>query len=159
MAGRFDGAPRPLRPGDAAPVRALVREALGDTAYLGRLLELVALAERADPESEALVIERGGVLAALALFGGVAGAQDVWRLHTVLIAPQVSLREAGDPLVAALVQRVRALNGRMLVAELPADPAYGTTLSLLRANDFDQEGRLEDYFRDGVALLFLRRDL
>jgi len=29
----------------------------------------------------------------------------------------------------------------------------------LRANEFRQEGRIPDYYRDGVSLLFLRREL
>ena len=33
------------------------------------------------------------------------------------------------------------------------------TLSLLRAKGFRQEGRIPDFFRDEVALLFLRRDM
>jgi hypothetical protein len=49
--------------------------------------------------------------------------------------------------------------GRLLTAELPADPVIGRTLTLLRANGFKQDGKIPDYFRDGVALLFLRREL
>ena len=159
MTGYFDAAPRPLAPGDVEPVRALVWGALGVTPYVDRVMELLSAAEHGDPESRALVIERDGTVAALALYGQVAGAQDTWRLNMLLIAPKVALREVGRAIVDALVEKVRAAGARMLVAELPADAALGRTLSLLRANDFDQEARIPDFYRDGVAMLFLRRAL
>ena len=42
---------------------------------------------------------------------------------------------------------------------MPDDPALGRSLSLLLANGFKEEGRVRDFFRSGVALLFLRRDV
>lgn len=159
MTGYFDAAPRPLHDGDAEPVRALIWGALGVTPYVDRVIEQLAAAERGDPESHALVIERDGTVAALALYGPVAGAADAWHLNMVLIAPRVELRDVGTAIVGAVVETVRKAQGRLLVAELPADAALGRSLSLLRANGFRQEGRLPDYYRDGVALLFLRREL
>ncbi len=159
MTGYFQAAPRPLHPGDIEPVRDLVRGALGATPYVGRVMELLDAAARADAECDALIMERDGTVAALALFGVAAGARDVWRLHTILLADRVDRRDAGATIVEAVVQRVRTLGARMLVAELPTDPAFGDSLPLLRANDFEQEGRIADFFRDGVALLFLRRGL
>ena len=108
---------------------------------------------------QALVIERDGTVASLALYGPVAGASDAWHLRTILLAPEVGAREVGRAMIDGVVETVRALGGRLLLAELPADAALGRTLSLLRANGFKEEGRVPDYFRDGVALLFLRRDL
>lgn len=159
MTGYFAAAPRPLHPGDEEAVRALVYGALGVTPYVDRVMELLEAAERGDPESSALVVERDGTVAALALFGIVAGARDVWKLHTVLLAPRIEPREVGSAIVDAVLERVGARQARQLVAELPEDPAYGNTLALLRARQFEQEGRIPDFYRDGVALLFLRRDL
>jgi GNAT superfamily N-acetyltransferase len=159
VTGYFDAAPRALASGDVEPVRALVWGALGVTPYVDRAIELLSAAERGDPESQALVIERDGTVAALALFGPVAGAQDTWRLNVLLVAPKVALREVGRAIVDAVVERVRESGARLLVAELPADEVLGRTLSLLRANDFDQEARIPDFYREGVAQLFLRRAL
>ena len=58
-----------------------------------------------------------------------------------------------------MLAEVRTSGGRFLLAELPADPVIGSTLTLLRKNGFRQEGRIPDFFRDGVALLFLLRKL
>jgi GNAT superfamily N-acetyltransferase len=159
VTGYFDAAPRPLLPGDAEPVRALVWGALGVTPYVDRVIELLSSAERGDPESRALVIERDGTVAALALFGPVAGAADAWHLSMVLIAPRVELREVGGAMIEGVVQFVRRAGARLLVAELPADAVLGRSLSLLRANDFREEGRVRNFYRDGVAMLFLRREL
>ena len=157
MTGYFDAAPRPLVPDDVEPVRALIWGALGVTPYVDRVMELLSAAEHGDPESKALVIERDGTVASLALYGPVAGSDGAWRISMLLVAPRVELRDVGRAMVDAIVDSVKKAGARLLVAELPADAVLGRTLSLLRANDFDQEGRIPDFFREGVALLFLRR--
>lgn len=159
MTGYFHASPRPLLPGDAEAVRSLVWGALGITPYVDRVIDLLTAAERGDPESRALVTERDGTVAALALFGPVAGAVDAWHLSMVLITPRVELREVGRAMIDGVVDSARQAGARLLVAELPADAVLGRSLSLLRANGFRQEGHVPDYFRDGVALLFLRREL
>jgi GNAT superfamily N-acetyltransferase len=159
VTGYFDAAPRPLQSGDSEAVRSLVWAALGVTPYVDRVAELLAAAEHGDPESRALVIERDGTVAALALYGPVAGTTGTWHLSMVLLAPRVELRDVGRAIVDAVAAHVRHEGGRLLVAELPADAALGRTLTLLRANGFRQESRVADFFRDGVALLFLCRDV
>jgi ribosomal protein S18 acetylase RimI-like enzyme len=159
VTGYFDAAPRPLTSADVEPVRALVWGALGVTPYVDRVVELLSAAEHGDPESRALVIERDGTVAALALFGPVAGATDAWRISMVLVAPRVALRDVGRSIIDGVVESARRSDARLLVAELPADAVLGRSLSLLRANGFHQEARIPDFYRDGVALLFLRRAL
>jgi hypothetical protein len=159
VTGYFQGAPRPLRPGDAEPVRALVLSALGVTPYVDRVIELLSAVERGDPETRALVIERDGTVASLAIFGPVAGTSDTWQLRIVLLAPRVETREVGRSMIDGVVESVRRDRGRLLVAELPADAVLGQSLTLLRASGFRQEGRIPDFFREGVALLFLRKEL
>lgn len=132
---------------------------LGVTPYVDRALELLEGAEHHDPETSALIIERDGTVAALALFGPVSGAQDTWKLAAFLMSERVEPREIGRALLDAVVAVATRAGGRLLTAELPADPVLGRTLSLLRANGFTQDGKVADYFRDGVALLFLRREL
>ena len=148
-----------MTPADAEGVRALVMASLGVTPYVDRALELVTQSERSDPEVRSLLIERDGTVAALGLFGPIAGTQGTWKLHSLLLAERIDPRRVGGPIVDAVVATVRREGGRMLVAELPADPAIGKVLSLLRAMGFKQEGRIPDFFRDEVALLFLRREM
>ena len=157
--GYFDAAPRPIAPGDEAGVRALVLASLGVTPYIDREMELVTLAQGGDPEVRSLVIERDGTVAALALFGPVAGTQGTWKLYSLLMAERVEPRQVGGAMIDAVVAVVKRESGRLLTAELPADPVIGKTLTLLRGKGFKQEGRIPHFFRDEVALLFLRRDM
>ena len=159
MTGYFSGAPRPLVPADAEPVRGLVIATLGVTPYVDRVLELLAEAERGDSDTHALTVERDGTYAALALFGEIVPSNAVWKLHTLLISERVHAREVGDAMLHAVMERVRALGGGSVLAELPGDPVYGQALNVLRANRFRQQGRLPDYYRDGVSLLFLSKAL
>ena len=157
--GYFDAAPRPITITDAEGVRALVHASLGVTPYVDRVIELVELSERGDPEVRSFVIERDGTVAALALFGAIAGAQGTWKLHAMLLADRVDPREVGGAMIEGVVAAARNAGARLLTAELPGDPVMGKVLSLLRASSFKQEGRIPDFFRDNVALLFLRRDI
>ena len=159
MTGYFDAAPRTRSSEEAEPARALVLGVLGMTPYVDRALELVAAAERGDPEVHALVNARDGTVAALALYGPVAGASGAWHLSLLLTAAGIDARAIGVPLITTALEEIRASGGRFLLAELPADPVIGSTLTLLRKTGFRQEARIPDFYREGVALLFLRRDL
>lgn len=159
MTGYFDAAPRAITPEDAEPVHALVLGVLGVTPYVDRTLDLVAAAARGDVEVRALLIARDGTVAALALFGPVAGANGAWQLHMLLTAAGIAAKDVGGALIDAALAEVRANGGRFLLAELPADPVIGSSLTLLRSRRFKQVGRIPDFYREGVALLFLRRDV
>jgi len=151
--------PRPLRPTDSEPARALVWGVLGVTPYVDRAVELLAAATRGDPETRGLVIERDATVVTLALFGPQAGTRDTWRLYGVLIAPHIESQDLGRVMIDAVVQDAEGSGARLLVAELPADHAVGRMLSLLRATGFRQEARIAHFYRDGVAQLVLRREL
>jgi len=159
MTGYFDATPRAPHAGDAEATRALVWAALGVTPYVDRAIELLDAAERGDPDSRALLIERDGTAAALALFGPIAGTANTWRLGAALVAPQLEPDDVGRVIVEAIVSATRAGGGRLLVAELADDVALGRSLALLQNNGFSEEGRVRDFFRRGVALIFLRREL
>jgi GNAT superfamily N-acetyltransferase len=160
MTGYFALAPRPLSPDDHVPARVLLMGALGVTPYIDRAMEVLQRAERGhDTEHRALVIARDGTVAALALFGAVAGAVGVSRLHAAMVAPGVSLADVGQRIVAAVLDITRREGGRLVVAELPDDPAIGQVRALLTSVGFEEEARVPDFYRDGVALTLLRREL
>jgi hypothetical protein len=142
---------RALMPDDAAIARALVEQHHGGTSYASRLLEILDSALRFDdPEHMALLAldPASGELRGLALFGTVAGASRVVKLHTVL----------GEELVIllALVDAVRHVaessGERMIVCELPDDPAFVLVAEALGESEYLEEGRVPDFVRDGVAL-------
>ena len=158
MTGYFNP-PRPLARTDLEAVRALVLGTLGVTPYVDRVLQVATASDGSDPDALGLIAERDGTVAALALYGPVTGAERVWHISMLLVAPRVDVREVGGMLLDAVIDSVRDRQARILMAELPADRAIGASLSLLRAKGFAQEARIADFYSDGVALLFLRLDL
>jgi hypothetical protein len=132
---------------------------LAGTAYLERARELLTAAAARDPECQAAVLEDDSGLQSLVLFGPVAGATDVWRIRLLVLGAGTEPREIGRSIVGAALDGAREAGGRMLTAELPADPVLGSSLTALRATGFRQDGRVPDFFRDGVALLFFSKEL
>jgi hypothetical protein len=65
----------------------------------------------------------------------------------------------GARLMQAVAAAARDAGARFLLAELPDDPAIGAVVALLRDNGFYEDARVPDFFRDGVALTFLRMNL
>jgi L-amino acid N-acyltransferase YncA len=162
MTGYFALAPRALSPDDHVPARVLLMGALGVTPYIDHAMEVLQHAEQRggqNNEHRALVIARDGTVAALALYGRVAGAVGVMKLHSVVLAPSVTGDDVGERIVRAVVENARAEGMRLLVAELPDDPAIGQQLALLASSGFEEEARVLDYFRDGVDLTLLRRSV
>jgi len=152
--------PRPILPEDVQGTRVLLMGALGVTPYIDRALEVLSLAERGgDPEHRGLVVARDGTVAGLALFGTLTGTVGGARLHTAVIAPSVDASDVGTRLMRAVISAARETGARFLIAELPDDPAIGSVLALLRDNGFYEEARVPDFFRDGIALSFLRMKL
>jgi len=150
------GVARALQPFDADAARTYLESSLAGTVYLNRALELLENAVGGDSETRALIA--GEPLNAIVFFGPVAGTEGTWQIRMMSVAQELQ-RDAGRPFVHALLDIVRKEGARAMVAELPADDAIGDALTLLRANGFRQTGKVADYYRDGVALLFLRREL
>ncbi|HTE44360.1 MAG TPA: hypothetical protein VK636_03860 [Gemmatimonadaceae bacterium] len=160
MTGYFALDPRPLLPEDHQGTRVLLMGALGVTPYIDRALEVLELAERGnDPEHRALVIARDGTVAGLMLFGTIAGTSGGARLHTAALVPGVDVDDVGERLMRSMCDVARDAGARYLLAEMPDDPALGTVVTLLREHGFYEEARVPDFFREGVALSFLRLNL
>src|SRR5690349_15424640 len=152
MTGYFATAPRALSPDDHVAARVLLMGALGVTPYIDRAMEILQLAERGgghDDEHCALVIERDGTVAALALFGAVAGAVGVKKLHVAVLAPSVSAEDVGQRILRAVFDEARGQGARLIVAELPDDPAMGQVRALLATEGFAEEARVPDFYREG----------
>jgi L-amino acid N-acyltransferase YncA len=156
--GYFDLAPRPIASEDAAGAHQLLIQRLGVTPYLDRAIEILTLAERGDdPEHRAYVVARDKTVVGLALFGSIAGTEAGFKLYVVAIESRET--DIGARLVDAVATAVVEDHGRFMVAELADEPALATTIALLRSNGFAEVGRIPDYYRDGVPLTILRRDL
>ena len=148
---------RALMPEDADAARAFVARLFGPSRYRARALEVLASAlEFEDPEYMALLAfteDEERRLVGLVLFGTVAGARSVVKVHGVLAherEPAVALLEA--------VRRTSEHSGeRMIVCEVPDDAPFAVAAEALAADGYVEEGRVPDFVRDGVALrLFVR---
>ena len=134
--------------------------ALGVTPYVDRVVEVLDQAARGgDPEAQALIIERDGTIAGLVLFGVVAGTRGAARVHALVLNRGVDADDVGGRLVGAAASALALSGARLVVAELPDDPALGPVPGVLLRSGFREEARVPDFFRDGVALSLLRRDL
>ena len=93
------------------------------------------------------------------LFGSIAGTRGGARLHTAVLAPGVDADDVGERLMRAIASVLKAGGARFILAEMPDDPALGTVFALLREHGFREEARVPDFYREGVALTFLRLEL
>ena len=145
-------------PDDAAAARAFISAQFDNERYRVRALEVLSSAlEFEDPEYMALLAldESDQHIAGVALFGTVAGARSVVKLHGV-IAPE---RAVAASLVDAVRRASEQSGERMIVTELPDDAQFATVAAALQAGGFVEEGRVPDFVRDGVALRLLVRPL
>ena len=149
---------RALAPEDAAPARAYLSAVLAGTRYRARALEVLehALAFE-DPEYMVLLAldANEGALQGLALFGTVAGARSVVKVHGVAS----SRLDAAVALLEAVRHASEQSGERMIVCELPDDPVVSMLAAALDAAGYVEQGRVPDFIADGVALRLLVRPL
>ena len=145
---------RPLLPEDARAARETIVERYRGTPYLDRLLEVLGDALRfEDPEYLCLLAAPGESErpAGLVLFGTVLGARLVTKIHAVVAAdPRVQLA-----LLDAVRETCVRSGERLVVCELPHDAPFDVAGVALLASGFSEEGRVEDFVREGVALRLL----
>ena len=144
----------PLLPKDADAARALVVARLTGTRYESRVLEQLDVAlSFEDPEYMALLaaVPVSGQLVGVVMFGAVAGAHRVSKLHVLL-----GDDEATCAILAMAVRTVASDSGeRMVVAEVPDDAVFRPAIAALRGSGFDEEARVADFVADGLGLRFL----
>jgi hypothetical protein len=148
---------RPLMPQDAEAARAAIVDQLRGTAYLARILEVLDDALRfEDPEYLCLLAapDEDDAPSGLVLFGTVLGARLATKVHAVVaLDPRVQLA-----LIDAVRETCVRSGERLVICELPHDVPFDVTAVALLASGYREEGRVEDFVRDGVALrLFVWR--
>ncbi|HET9798694.1 MAG TPA: hypothetical protein VFP90_11915 [Gemmatimonadaceae bacterium] len=145
---------RPLMPEDARSAHDLLERAFRGTAYLLRLREVLDDALRfEDPEYLCLLAEseRESALEGLVLFGTILGARLATRVHAV-VAPDPRVQLA---LLDAVRETCVRSRERLVICELPHDTPFDLAWIALVARGYREEGRIEDFVRDGVALRLL----
>ncbi len=136
-------------------------QAFGNTLYAEAPRDALrrALAGENPREHGGLIAQREAQVVGVAVYGFVAGAEGAGRMHAMAVAPDSRRHGIARQLIEAFVDDLARRGARFVIVEMPdaAEMAIGRTL-LMNAR-FAEESRVADYFRDGVALAFLRRDL
>jgi hypothetical protein len=142
---------RPLLPEDAAAAAGVLTDAFRGTPYLARMQEVLESALRFDdPEFLCLLAQpsESEPRTGLVLFGTVLGARLVAKVHVVTGAdPRVMLA-----LLGAVRETCERSGERLVVCEIPRDTPFDVAAVALVASGYREEGRIEDFVRDGVAL-------
>lgn len=151
---------RPLEPRDRLAAHELAAAELLQSPYAELPSSALAAALAGESaEARGLVAESEGELKALVVFGMVAGAIGTGRVHLVAVSAAARLRGVGGALLAAAMERFRDDAVRVVFVEMPDDPSVAPGRSLLLREGFVEEARVADFFRDGVSLVLLRRDV
>jgi hypothetical protein len=142
---------RPLMPEDANAAHALLGEVFRGTPYLSRLEEVLASAlQFDDPEFLCLLAAPApeSTPDGLVLFGTVVGARLVVKVHVVAsLDARIMLA-----LLDAVRETCERSGERLVVCEIPRDDPFDVAGVALVARGYREEGRIEDFVRDGVAL-------
>lgn len=151
----------PLSPSLLPDALAAVERALHRTHYLSGALDSLRSAVTAPgADGRALASMTGDRIEGVAMFGIFGGTIGAGRLHFVAVEPSVRRKGVARALTESAIVQLAASNARFVLAELPDDvDALPGAREFLCALGFSEEGRVDDYFRDGVALSFMRREL
>jgi ribosomal protein S18 acetylase RimI-like enzyme len=139
----------------------LVMRALALTPYAAGAIESLEAAVRSpNEESRALASVRGGAIDGVVVYGMFAGADCAGRLQLVVVDEGSRRESVGRALVESAIARLRGEGARFVLAELPDDShALPHARDFLTRLDFGEESRVENFFRDGISLAFVRREL
>ena len=94
----------------------------------------------------------GDRITGVAIYGPIAGTIGTARIYSVAGSDSENALEAA-------IESLRATGTRLVIAELPDDAPLEAMRKLLLKSGFEEESRVEDLVRDGVALTFLRYEL
>jgi ribosomal protein S18 acetylase RimI-like enzyme len=144
----------------------LVARVLNDTPYLeGALDSLRSAVSAPGPDCRALAsIESDDAgadyVVGVLVFGFFGGASGAGRLQFTVIDSSARRSRVGHALVEEAIGWLQAEGARFVLAELPDDPrALSGAREFLESLGFRQESRIEHFYRDGIALSFMRREL
>lgn len=156
----MDVAIRQLRAGDRRAARSLIERELGGTPYLETpLWALDTALDGISAEAQALVADRDGEVVGVAVYGEYPGAKGAGRIYILVVTASARLRGIGLRLLEAVHDALVRHGARFVLAELSDDAIMRPGLELLERYGYVEEGRVDDLFRNGVALRLLRKEL
>ncbi len=140
---------------------ALVERALDDTHYLAGARDALRAAVQAPgADGRALASMSGDEIEGVIVFGIFGGTSGAGRLQLVVVDSRRRRAGVARALVNAAIESLAAWGARFVLAELPDDPrALAGAGEFLEALGFAEESRVDDFYRDDIALAFMRREL
>lgn len=72
-----------------------------------------------------------------------------FNLLAIAVAPDTQRRGVGATLVAALIERLKASGGRVLLVETSSLDEYAGTRRFYASLGFDEEARIRDFYTEG----------
>ena len=149
-----------VTPPDSPAAHSLALTVLGDVPHAEPMLTALTNAlMRTSDEYRAMVARDGRTVVGVIVFGEVAGALGAGRIYLVAVDGGARRRGIASALVDAACHELSERRARFAMIELPAHARFADVRRLVSRAGFREEGRMDDYVRDGVALLFLRREL
>ena len=115
--------------------------------------------EAKSDETRAIVAEGHGVITGFVLFGDVAGTIGTGRVHFVAVIATARHSTIGSSLCDAAVAELASRGARLVVAEVPDVETSIAGRALLNCCGFVEAGRVAAYYRDGVDLVLLQREI
>jgi len=152
--------PRAPLPHDWPSAHAVLAAETARHPYAERALELLEAAAARGTEYHAAVAAHDGDAVGVVVYGMTAGASGAGALYGIAVVEAWRRRGVGSALVRHAADDLRALGARFVLAEVPEDPlALSAVLALLATAGFRAEARVADFYRDGVGMVFMRREL
>jgi ribosomal protein S18 acetylase RimI-like enzyme len=145
---------------DSTAAHMLALTVLGDAPHAEPMLAALDHALiRASDEYRAIVARDGRTLVGVIVFGEVAGARGAGRIYLVAVDGAARRRGIATALINEACRELAERRARFAMIELPAHARLASVRRIIERAGFREDGRMDDYVRDGVPLLFLRRQL
>lgn len=96
-----------------------------------------------------LTYEDGGALAGVAYFAPKEFADRVWELLMIAVDEPRQRQGIGSQLLLAVEERIRTLNGRLLLIETSDKSSFERTRQFYRRHGYTEVAHIPDYFADG----------
>jgi ribosomal protein S18 acetylase RimI-like enzyme len=151
----------PVSPSLLPVASGVVERALQGTRYLSGALDALGSAMAIPTaDARALASMRDERVDGVIVFGFFGGASGAGRLQLTAVDAAARREGVGASLVRAALGALRADGARFVLAELPDDShTLSGAREFLESLGFRQESRVEHFYRDGLALSFMRLEL
>jgi ribosomal protein S18 acetylase RimI-like enzyme len=135
--------------------------AFGNTLYAEAPRQTLAnaLTGATPVEAAAIVATDDDQIVGVAVYGEVAGAEGAAKMHGMAVAPDARRHGIARELIEVFVRDLASRRARFVLVEFPDAEEMAVGRTLLEHCGFREESRIPDYFRDGIALCFLRLEL